>query len=75
MNPLEGVTDQTIQLPVTPGQYAQLEQDRIMPGRERVIHKIGIGPFAVPGNWVVTATQRHQGNEVACWVTLSRLED
>lgn len=75
-DPFQGVTDTTIDLPVTAGQYAQLEQDRIMPDRPRVTHKVTLGPFSLPGSWVVTSTRRYTENGTAThWVTLSRLED
>lgn len=73
--PMADVTDRTITLEVSLGQYAQLEQDREYPGRPRVTHKVSVGPFSVPGNWVVVSTLKGDYNGTRCYVTLARLED
>lgn len=73
-DPMDGVTTETIELRVTAGQYRVLEQDRIIPGRPRVTHKVTVGPFMMPGLWVVVATQSHQKEDLHK-VTLARLED
>jgi hypothetical protein len=73
MSDLDGITDETVTLTVSAGQYAQLERDLIKPGRPRVTHKISVGPFSLPGTWVVTGAQRrHEGVHR---VILAKLED
>ncbi len=73
---MDGVTTETVTLQVTAGQYAQLERDQVYPGRARVTHKIGVGPFVLPGLWVVTGSMyRDEPNGRVHKITLSRLED
>lgn len=74
-NWMEGVTDETITIQVTAGQYAQLEKDQIYPGRPRVTHKVAVGPFYLPGLWVVTGAAQRIENPTTHWITLSKLED
>jgi hypothetical protein len=71
-----GVTDETITISVSAGQYAQLEKDLEAPGRPRVTHKVAVGPFYVPGVYVVVATNRDTlGWPNSHRVTLARLAE
>jgi len=72
---MDGVTDQAVTVPVSATQYARLEKDRILPDRPRVTHKLQVGPFYLPGVWVVVRTERQMtsGDEVYL-VTLAKLE-
>lgn len=72
---LDGVTDETVQLTVSAGQYAKLEAERVMFGRPRITHQICVGPFYLPHQYVVVATSRDTLNgEPRHLVTLARLE-
>lgn len=75
MSDLDGITDKTVTFDVTAGQYAQLERDLVKPGRPRVTHKISVGPFSLPGTWVVIGTQRRQEPLGVHRVILAKLED
>lgn len=73
---MAGVTDQTITLPVSAGQYSILEHDRVRPGAPRVTHKIALGPHYLPGTWVVVGTlQRMEPPDTTHWVTIARVEE
>lgn len=75
IDPMAGVTDEIVTLQITARQYAQLEKDRVYPGRARVSHTVGIGDFVVPGRWVVVATQKNTLAGGYHSVTLAKLED
>ena len=75
-DPMEGVTNTHVTLPVRADQYDRLERDRIMPGRPRVTHKLSAGPFIFPGNWVVIGSFRYEEPpKVTYRITFALLED
>lgn len=75
-DPLDGVTDETVTLAVSVGQFAALSETAVSTERARVTHKISVGPFALPGLWVVTgASRRSEPPKSDHWITLSRLAD
>jgi Flp pilus assembly protein CpaB len=73
---LEGVSDQRVTLSVSPGQLQQLAGDQLRPGAVRVTHKIAIGPFYLPGVYVVVGTYHDTlGGPNSDTITLARLVD
>lgn len=72
---MAGVTDVTITIPVSVGQFRTLSEEQLYPGRARVTHKLAVGPHYLPGVWVVVAVQeRIEPPQPTYLVTLARLE-
>lgn len=73
---MKGVTDETVTLQVSAGQFDQLSKDQVLPDRPRVTHNICVGPFYLPGRWVVVGSlERREPPRDTHWITLAKLED
>lgn len=57
------LTSETMRLPVSATQAQLLVHDLPVPGGPTVTHMVTLGPYAVPGRWVVTAVNYdHDGH-------------
>lgn len=75
-DPMEGITDRTVTLEVSAGQYAVFSEQIPLPGRPRVTHKLSVGPFSLPGTYIVTGVhQRVEPPTTTHWATFARMAE
>jgi hypothetical protein len=71
---VEGATGETVEVPVSAGQYERLSHDIVKYGSAPAVHKMAVGPYFLPGVWAVVAYRsRREPQGDAYYITLGQV--